>query len=262
MALELISRGSRSTRPALLFVHGGFHSARCWDAHFLPWFAEAGWEAHALSLRGHGTSSGDVLEEKPGLYDYVDDIGWALGEIDRPVVMLGHSMGGVLTQMARARFKQVQGAVLIASSPLRPAPSVALRILRKAPVAFFRSQVMGDMRRGRAAFETFFFADDLDPGIRAAYTAELGLESPRAITEIFGRGEPETPDLDTRPVLVVAGRDDWSIPMKDHEWLAATFKAPLKVCAGPHDLMLEPRWQDPATAIEAWLAETFAAGAA
>jgi len=261
MTLELISRGSRSTRPPLLFMHGGFHSASCWDAHFLPWFADRGWETHALSLRGHGNSPGDVLTEKPGLDDYVDDIGWALGEIGRPVVMLGHSMGGLLTQMARARYKQVEGAVLIASSPLRPAPSVALRILRKAPVAFARSQLFHDMRRGRAAFETFFYAEDLPPERRAAYAATLCHESPRALSEIFSRDVPETPDLETRPVLVVAGRDDWSIPMKDHEWLAATFKAPLKVCKGPHNLMLEPHWQETAATIDAWLHSRFVAPA-
>ena len=42
----------------LLFVHGAFVAAWCWDDNFLPYFAQHGFAAHALSLRGHGGSTG------------------------------------------------------------------------------------------------------------------------------------------------------------------------------------------------------------
>src|SRR5262249_56515115 len=52
-------RPARSNgRPPLLFVHGGYCDAWCWDRYFLPWFAAQGYAAHALSLRGHGASGG------------------------------------------------------------------------------------------------------------------------------------------------------------------------------------------------------------
>ena len=56
--IELIDKGSPSdTHPTpLLFVHGGWHAAWCWDEHFLEFFAAAGYRAIALSLRGHGGS--------------------------------------------------------------------------------------------------------------------------------------------------------------------------------------------------------------
>ncbi len=60
MHLEVITRtpngGARPTPP--LFVHGAYGGAWEWDEHFLPYFAERGWEAHALSLRGHAGSDG------------------------------------------------------------------------------------------------------------------------------------------------------------------------------------------------------------
>ena len=40
-------------RPPLLFLHGSAHAAWCWAEHFLPHFAAAGYDAYALSLRGH-----------------------------------------------------------------------------------------------------------------------------------------------------------------------------------------------------------------
>src|SRR5215813_5709991 len=56
--LEVIDKGScTEAHPVpLLFVHGGWHGAWCWDDHFLDFFADAGYRAVALSLRGHGAS--------------------------------------------------------------------------------------------------------------------------------------------------------------------------------------------------------------
>jgi pimeloyl-ACP methyl ester carboxylesterase len=52
--LEVIDKGSRSeAHPApLLFVHEGYHAAWCWDVHFLNYFADKGFRAVAVSLRG------------------------------------------------------------------------------------------------------------------------------------------------------------------------------------------------------------------
>ena len=44
------------------------------DRHFLPFFADRGYEAHALSLRGHGASEGHELLKFWRLWDYVADV--------------------------------------------------------------------------------------------------------------------------------------------------------------------------------------------
>ena len=55
--LEVIERGTRNgSGPSLLFVHGTWHAAWCWDEHFLDFFASKGHHALAVSLRGHGGS--------------------------------------------------------------------------------------------------------------------------------------------------------------------------------------------------------------
>jgi pimeloyl-ACP methyl ester carboxylesterase len=56
--LEVIDKGS-ATEPhpvPLLFVHGGWHAAWCWDENFLGFFADRGYRSIALSLRNHGNS--------------------------------------------------------------------------------------------------------------------------------------------------------------------------------------------------------------
>ena len=86
MDIELISRGENADpkRPALLFIHGGFHGAWCWDEHFLPWFAERGWAAHALSLRGHGASAGEDQIEDWSMADYAADVEGVIDRISDP----------------------------------------------------------------------------------------------------------------------------------------------------------------------------------
>ena len=56
--LEVIDKGSATeSHPVpLLFVHGAGHAAWCWDEHFLDFFADKGFRAVAVSLRGHGAS--------------------------------------------------------------------------------------------------------------------------------------------------------------------------------------------------------------
>lgn len=69
------------------------------------------------------------------------------------------------------------------------------------------------MKAGRRAFIPFFIANDLASATKAGYVAELSSESKKALEEIFTRQVPETPDLVSRPVLVIAGRDDWLITL-------------------------------------------------
>src|SRR5476649_2140141 len=58
--LEVLSRAPTTSRnaPPLLFVHGAWHGAWCWDEHFLGYFSKRGFSAHAVSLLGHGESEG------------------------------------------------------------------------------------------------------------------------------------------------------------------------------------------------------------
>jgi hypothetical protein len=55
----------RRVRPPLLFVHGGYATAGCWDEYFLPWFSGRGFDCHALDLAGHGGS-----ESREQLHSY------------------------------------------------------------------------------------------------------------------------------------------------------------------------------------------------
>lgn len=64
MKLELIEKlpsGPAKETP-ILFVHGAWHDALCWDEFFLPYFAEQGYSAYAVSLQGHDIRDGKEAE--------------------------------------------------------------------------------------------------------------------------------------------------------------------------------------------------------
>lgn len=259
MNLELISRtnGARSDRPALLFVHGGFHGAWCWDEHFLDWFNSRGWAAHAVSLRGHGASEGHEQIRLFSLNDYCDDVLTTIDSLGGPVVLIGHSMGGVVAQMCMMQSDVVAGAALMASSPRRPALRVALRLLRAHPVSMLLGQVLKDPVRLRRAMKPFFLSPNLSESVQLRYHSQLSLESPLAMTELFSRDAPVVSPDDNRPVHVIAGRDDWSIPAAEHISLAAAYNATFETCPGWHDLMLDPDWRESAASIHRWLIQNF-----
>jgi pimeloyl-ACP methyl ester carboxylesterase len=257
--LEVIARGSAgdSPRPSLLFIHGGFHGAWCWDEYLLPWFASRGWHANALSLRGHGNSEGHADIRRWTMDDYAADVMQVLAGLRRPTVLVGHSMGGVVAQRCWERSADVAGMVLYASSPLRADPAVVRRLLRLRPFSLLAGQLLGIPSLQLRACEPFLFSDAFDRTKVAEWRARLSPESPRAMAETFSRAPQKRAEGDPRPALVIAGQDDWSIPISAHEALAADFGADLKVCPGAHDLMLDPRWEENASTIETWLQARF-----
>ena len=62
MKLETITRipENQTHQTPLLFIHGMWHGAWCWDEFFLPFFAGHGFHVTALSLRGHAVR-GDTV---------------------------------------------------------------------------------------------------------------------------------------------------------------------------------------------------------
>lgn len=126
LELHVALPSERTSKPPLLFVHGGFGSAECYQ-NFLPFFAAQGYSCYAVSLRGHGHSF------NPGYWAlyftprqaFLTDLAAAVryvredsGGAANPIV-LGHSSGGGLTQdlCHQGLPGQIPGVVLLAAIP-------------------------------------------------------------------------------------------------------------------------------------------------
>ena len=215
--LELIDKGACAAgHPApLLFVHGGWHAAWCWDDQFLNFFADNGFRAVAVSLRGHGGSTRSTSLNACSIADYVDDVAAAAAMLGTDPVLIGHSMGGFVVQQFLHTYR-APAAVLLASMPARAAQraAVALRITRRHPGVSMRAYTVGSaadlVNTPRLAREHFFSVHTPEAVVEAC-AARLQAESGRA-GGLFVRSHPK---MVVTPLLVSARR--MIRPSPEHE---------------------------------------------
>ena len=87
-----------SDKKHFVLVHGAWHGAWCWE-RVTPLLSEAGHEAHVLDLPGLGTDPTPIADIT--LDSYVDAVKNVILSVDDPVILVGHSMGGlIITQTA------------------------------------------------------------------------------------------------------------------------------------------------------------------
>ncbi len=265
--LEIISRrpaGAAKPTP-LLFVHGAFSGAWIWDAHFLPWFADHGWEAHAVSLRGHGGSEGREHLHGFGIADYVDDALEAAARCSAPPVLIGHSMGGMVVQRALARSR-FPAAVLMASAPPHGLLSSTMGLMWRAPYVFQQMSMlmaMGSSAIDPAAVRRAMFSDRMPAEEAARYEPYLQEESRRVVMDIGGWIPfPTLPPSDV-PILVMGAEKDLLFPRDEVLSTARALGTDAVFMPGMgHAIMLEPDWELAAQRIDGWLSQALAAKAA
>ena len=104
----------------LILIPGLWLTARSWDA-MVPHLEGAGHRAHPLTLPGMVTARSD--RSRVTRQDHVEAVVGAVDAVpgDDPVLLVGHSMGGVLAWAAAdARLDRVAGVVFLASEPAVP----------------------------------------------------------------------------------------------------------------------------------------------
>ncbi len=255
--LELRSRRptSNTRKPPLLFIHGGYCDAWCWEPFFLPWFASKGWPAHALSLRGHGTSGGADTLFIAGLEDYVADVEEVVRSLGTEPILIGHSMGAAIVERMMAA-RPIHAGVLIAPVPPTGLLPVAARLATAHPG--YMTHMMGlDPTRLSAdtltVLRPFYFSPDVDPAILKQAMGHLNGESPRALFELSLRLHWIEPKANS-PVFVLGAQDDRIAIPADVRATAQHHRVDATILPGMgHMLMLEPSWKGAAQAIATWI---------
>ncbi|MEA3339418.1 MAG: alpha/beta fold hydrolase [Chloroflexota bacterium] len=104
---------TRRFQTPILMQHGMFHGAWCWR-HWQELFAGWGWESHAFSLPGHGASPTQRPIRWCTLGYYARFLEAEVERLPRQPILMGHSMGGALTQWYLKREGRLPAAVLVA----------------------------------------------------------------------------------------------------------------------------------------------------
>ena len=106
----------------ILLIHGAMGGAWCWE-RVLPGLRAAGHEPVAIDLPGQGADRTPLPEIT--LAHYADAVSAALSELEGPVLLAGHSMGGmVITQAAARHPEKLAGLVYVAAFLPQPGQSL------------------------------------------------------------------------------------------------------------------------------------------
>ena len=250
----------------IVMVHGAFCGGWAFDRFRAP-FEAAGHQVITPDLRGHtpGARSASVIGVS--MADYAADIAAICAELPEPPVLLGHSMGGLVAQLA-AKRAPIEALVLLAPSPPW---GVAGSSIEEAVTAF-GVQMMGSFSSGALdpdrSLMRLYSLDRMLEAEREAIIAKLGRESGLAVRETLnwwldpfmttsvGAGAI------TAPSLVISGERDVVHSSTTARATAQRIGGAFKVMPGmSHWLVGEPGWDAVADLALGWLSEAARAAA-
>jgi len=257
MKLEIITerpKQRKHTTP-LLFIHGAWHGAWCWE-NFLPYFAEHGYEAHALSLRGHGASEGrEGIRWYSGAHDYVADVVQVVDGLGKPPVLIGHSMGGYVVQKYLEKHNAPAG-VLVASIPVTGTTGMIMRSIKRYPKVALKTLLLFDagyLVSAPAVVRDALFSDGFPDADFSKHYAHVQTESFRVTFETTLLHLPQPQKVKT-PLLVLAAENDRVFTVTEQKATARAYGTEAIIFPSmAHDMMLEKNWQLVANKIIKWL---------
>ncbi len=257
MNLETISRSPKPQTHStpLLFIHGMWHGAWCWDETFLPYFTEHGYRAVALSLRGHAGSEGNIRGST--IADYVADVEQVAHTFDTPPVLIGHSMGGFIVQKYLETHNAPAG-VLLASNPHYGLWPAFGRVLRRDPRIVLKAVFTWNMRpvvETPAKARWGLFSADMPEEQLLKYHAQMNDESFRMFLDLLGLNLAH-PKRVKSPMLILGAEKDTVIAPRDVHDTARAYGVKAELFSNmAHDMMLEAGWKSVAERILHWLQE-------
>jgi pimeloyl-ACP methyl ester carboxylesterase len=259
MRLEMISKypaGEQRPTP-LLFIHGTLHTAACWDVHFLDYFAQHGFAAHALNLRGHGNSEGREKLRWTRIADFVEDVASTVQQLPSPPILIGHSMGGFIIQKYLEDHDAPAAVLLSSAAPAGLLPT-AIRTARRQPWTFAKVNLTMSLLPMIATPEMVgeaFFSKDLPKELLLEYWKQTQDDSFRAFLDMVALDLPKPEKVKT-PLLVLGVARDNMIAPREIEATARAYNTQAQIIPNAaHNSMLDPHWESVAERILDWLKE-------
>jgi len=222
----------------VVMIHGAGcdHSVWALQARQL---AQKGCRVVAVDLPRHGASGGDLVESIDGFADWLDAF-LSAAAIERPVTLIGHSMGACIATTFAAKFpKRVSRLALLSAGDKMPVAEALLEDTASRP------------KRAHAFISAFGHGREMHFGGAAI----PGIWNVGATLALLERCPPEVMHADFQacnewqaegiaehvscPCLVIAGSADRMTPPRSAKALAAALPdARLEIIEGAGHLML------------------------
>lgn len=248
----------------ILFIHGMFMNGLCWE-NWVERFSQAGYKCLAPSWKFHQGTPADLRAHHPNpalgrltLDDVVSQYTDIIRGLDHKPILIGHSMGGLVTQILLNRDLGIGGAALD-SAPPRGVFTLAWSFF-KANFPLINPLVSADLPHAMslAQFQYAFVNDMPEAEQKAAYERYAIPESRHV-----GRGGfSAVAQLDypkTRvPLLLTAGSNDHIIPPSlnhaNYSQYHGASNVTLQEFAGRnHFLIGQTGWQEVADSVLQWM---------
>ncbi|MEM7339234.1 MAG: lysophospholipase [Actinomycetota bacterium] len=242
---------------AVLLVHGiGEHSGR-YD-HVGRALALAGMDVLGFDNRGHGQSGGrrGHVEAFSEFLDDVEDLIAERRELGVPVVLIGHSLGGLIAAHYMTERRPSPDLLVLSAPALRAEVPVWQRLLapilvRLVPRLFVPSNIDPTILSRDEAVQQAYADDPVRVG---GGTVRLGHES-------FGAMERTVAGLSriTVPTYVLHGTDDELVPPAASEPLSALANVTYRLWPGlRHESFNEPEQNEVLAEMIAWIGDQLA----
>ncbi len=260
--LEVIARmphGEPRYATPLLFIHGAYTAAWCWEETFLDYFAGLGFACYAVSLSGHGQSRRKGQLDQFSLEDYVADVDEVARNLPRAPALIGHSMGGMVVQKYLEKHPSAgtPAAVLLCSVPPHGLLGAAFGLmLRKPSLLIDLNRIMGGGQPDLQTVREALFHQPIDTDVLRRYASLAQPESHRAIWDMTLFNLPVPALMKLPPLLIMGAEHDRLIPPALVHLTALSYHQHAHIIPGlGHGVMLERDWKRAAEPIAHWLAQ-------
>lgn len=247
----------------IVMIHGMQVGGWCWS-RYKEFFSQKGYLCVTPTLRFHDTRPPEPASPRLGtvsLLDYVEDLEREIKKLDRPPIVMGHSMGGLLAQIIGSHGL---AKVLVLLSPAWPRGVIGLRpsVMRtfwsaQTKYGFWKKPFRLTFKEVAHSMLQLMPVDD-----QAELYKRFGYESGRVACEIGywffdGRRASAVDEAKiTCPVLIIAGGRDEATPAKVVRKVANRYGSSSTYKEFPnhsHWVIGEPGWQEIASYVCDWL---------
>lgn len=240
----------------VVMVHGAFCGGWVFERFREP-FEAAGHAVLTLDLPSHGEGGRSVANLT--MIDYARAVADACAACPEPPILIGHSMGGLVAQLAATRV-QVSALILLAPSPPWGVSGASMEEAVSAVSLYALGPYWMQAVDPDYALAKLYSLDRMDRDVRRAVFARMVPESGRALWQTLNwwldpfMTTMVAPGAIGAPVLALAGGRDVIHPPATVKQTAARLSADFQVFREmSHWLPGEPGWEDVAQTCLDWL---------
>jgi pimeloyl-ACP methyl ester carboxylesterase len=235
----------------ILFVHGMWAGAWMW-ANYMDFFTRKGYDCYALDLRGRPGSIPVNDCGKISINDYVSDVKAVAESLTDPII-IGHSMGGLLTQKV-SELMSPKAAVLIGPAPPAGILMVGGWVHLAMGIYYGFDILMGKSILPHLFFLRHLLMNNVPENLHDLIYEKLVAESSRVAREILFPGVSVDANQITCPILVIASDQDQATPISTIQRIVAKYNCDLMTYRQfGHLIISESGWEKPVQDISKWL---------